>query len=103
MVRFGQNVKQQGTGDRDRARAIRKALGNRSLVMVGLMGCGKTSVGRRLSVRLDLPFVDADEEIEAAAGKTISEVFADHGEAHFRDGERKVIARLLKNGPQEVG
>ena len=68
--------------------------------MVGLMGCGKTSVGRRLSAKLDLPFVDADEEIEAAAGKTISEIFADHGEAHFRDGERKVIARLLKNGPQ---
>lgn len=68
--------------------------------MVGLMGCGKTSVGRRLSARLDLPFVDADEEIEAAAGKTITEIFADHGEAHFRDGERKVIARLLTNGPQ---
>jgi len=68
--------------------------------MVGLMGCGKTSVGRRLSARLDLPFVDADEEIETAAGKTITEIFADHGEAHFRDGERKVIARLLKNGPQ---
>lgn len=84
----------------ERARAIREALGNRSLVMVGLMGCGKTSVGRRLSVRLGLPFVDADEEIEAAAGKTISEIFADHGEAHFREGERKVIARLLKNGPQ---
>lgn len=84
----------------ERARAIREALGNKSLVMVGLMGCGKTSVGRRLSVRLGLPFVDADEEIEAAAGKTISEIFADHGEAHFREGERKVIARLLKNGPQ---
>ncbi len=68
--------------------------------MVGLMGCGKSSVGRRLSARLDLPFVDADDEIEAAAGKTISEIFADHGEAHFRDGERKVIARLLANGPQ---
>jgi len=92
-------VKQQSASC-ERARAIREALGNRSLVMVGLMGCGKTSVGRRLSVRLGLPFVDADEEIEAAAGKTISEIFADHGEAHFREGERKVIARLLKNGPQ---
>lgn len=100
MVRFGWNVKQQSAAACERARAIRKALGNRSLVMVGLMGCGKTSVGRRLSARLDLPFVDADEEIEAAAGKSISEIFADHGEAHFRDGERKVIARLLKNGPQ---
>ncbi len=68
--------------------------------MVGLMGCGKTSVGRRLSSKLDLPFVDADEEIETAAGKSINEIFADHGEAHFRDGERKVIARLLKGGPQ---
>lgn len=84
----------------ERVRAVREALGNRSLVMVGLMGCGKTSVGRRLSAKLDLPFVDADEEIEKAAGKTISEIFADHGEAHFRDGERKVIARLLVNGPQ---
>lgn len=83
-----------------RARSIREALGVRSLVMVGLMGCGKTSVGRRLSARLELPFVDADEEIEAAAGKTISEIFADHGEAHFRDGERRVIERLLSHGPQ---
>lgn len=100
MIRFGWNVKQQTTTACERTRAIREALGNRSLVMVGLMGCGKTSVGRRLSAKLDLPFVDADEEIETAAGKTIEEIFADHGEAHFRDGERKVIARLLKNGPQ---
>ncbi len=100
MVRFGCNVKHQSAAACERARAIRTSLGTRSLVMVGLMGCGKTSVGRRLSARLDLPFVDADEEIETAAGKTITEIFADHGEAHFRDGERKVIARLLKNGPQ---
>lgn len=100
MVRFDLNVKQQGATACDRVKAIRKALSKRSLVMVGLMGCGKTSVGRRLSIRLDLPFVDADEEIETAAGKTISEIFADHGEAHFREGERKVIARLLTNGPQ---
>ncbi len=100
MVRFVCKGKQQDVPACARARAIREALGNRSLVMVGLMGCGKTSVGRRLSTRLDLPFVDADEEIETAAGKTISEIFADHGEAHFRDGERKVIARLLANGPQ---
>jgi shikimate kinase len=100
MVRFGCNVKHQSAAACERVRAIRASLGTRSLVMVGLMGCGKTSVGRRLSARLDLPFVDADEEIETAAGKTITEIFADHGEAHFRDGERKVIARLLKNGPQ---
>jgi shikimate kinase len=83
-----------------RARAIRAALGQRSIVMVGLMGCGKTSIGRRLGVALDLPFIDADDEIEQAAGKTISEIFADHGEPYFRDGERKVIARLLRGGPQ---
>lgn len=74
-------------------------LGTRSLVLVGLMGAGKTTVGRRLSVRLGLPFVDADAEIEAAAGKSISDIFAEHGEAHFREGERKVICRLLREGP----
>ncbi len=68
--------------------------------MVGLMGCGKSAIGRRLAHVLDLPFVDADDEIETAAGKSITEIFQDHGEAHFRDGERKVIARLLGNGPQ---
>lgn len=100
MVRFGWKGKHQNATMCEQARTVREALGKRSLVLVGLMGCGKTSVGRRLSARLNLPFVDADEEIEAAAGKTISEIFADHGEAHFRDGERKVIARLLVNGPQ---
>ena len=68
--------------------------------MVGLMGCGKSAVGRRLAAKLGLPFVDADEEIEKAAGKSIKEIFADHGEAYFRDGERKVMARLLRSGPQ---
>jgi shikimate kinase len=66
------------------------------LVLVGMMGAGKTAVGRRLAARFDLPFVDADEEIEAAAGCTISDIFALHGEAAFRDGERRVIERLLK-------
>ncbi len=69
--------------------------------MVGLMGAGKSSIGRRLASRLDLPFVDADSEIEAAAGCTIAEFFERHGEAAFRDGERRVIARLL-DGPRKV-
>ena len=75
-------------------------LGNRALVLVGLMGAGKTSVGRRLAEKLEIPFVDADFEIEVAAGKTIPEIFADHGEDYFREGERRVIARLLENGQQ---
>ena len=66
-----------------------------SIVLVGLMGVGKSTVGRRLAARLRLPFVDADAEIEAAAGLTIAEIFDRYGEAHFRDGERRVIARLI--------
>ena len=80
------------------AEAIRRRLGDRAIVLVGLMGAGKSTVGRRLADKLGLPFVDADHEIEAAAGKTIPEIFADHGEAYFREGERKVIARLLDSG-----
>jgi len=80
-------------------RRLRTALGPRSLVLIGLMGAGKSAIGRRLSKRLELPFVDADKEIEAAAGKSINDIFADHGEAYFRDGERRVIARLLNKGP----
>jgi len=67
----------------------------RTVVLVGLMGAGKSAIGRRLAQRLGLPFVDADAEIERAAGQTIEEIFATHGEAAFRDGERRVIARLL--------
>lgn len=78
----------------------RQPFGGRSIVLVGLMGAGKTTVGRRLAARLHLPFVDADAEVEAAAGLTIPEIFETHGEAAFRDGERKVIARLLNGGPQ---
>ena len=88
-----------GTPD-DVAARLRAALGRRSVVMIGLMGCGKTSIGRRTAYHLGLPFVDADEAIEQAAGKTIKELFDDHGEAYFRDGERRVIARLLKSAPQ---
>jgi shikimate kinase len=84
----------------ERVTWIREALGPRSIVLIGLMGAGKTAVGRRLANRLDLPFIDADTEIEAAAGGTISEIFVEHGEAYFRQGERKVIGRLLDSGPQ---
>jgi len=82
------------------AAAIRAALERRSLVLVGMMGVGKSSIGRRLAARLAIPFVDADSEIEKAAGMTIAEFFARHGEADFRSGEARVIARLLENGPQ---
>lgn len=80
--------------------AIVAALGRRSLVLVGMMGAGKTSIGRRLASRLGVPFVDADAEIEAAAGMTIPDIFEAHGEAYFRAGEARVIARLLDGGPQ---
>ncbi|MBI1385336.1 MAG: shikimate kinase [Rhizobiales bacterium] len=82
------------------AAPIREALAGRSIVLVGLMGAGKSAVGKRLAKRLELAFIDADTEIEAAAGKSISDIFAEHGEQHFRDGERRVIARLLTEGPQ---
>jgi shikimate kinase len=76
------------------------ALDGRSVVLVGMMGVGKSSVGRRLAARLSIPFVDADTEIEAAAKMTIPEIFARHGEPYFRSGEARVIARLLESGPQ---
>jgi shikimate kinase len=69
-------------------------------VLIGLMGAGKTAVGRRLANQLDLPFTDADSEIELAAGQTVSEIFAEHGEPYFRQGESRVIARLLQGSPQ---
>lgn len=77
---------------------LRQRLGSRVLVLVGMMGAGKSSIGRRLADRLGMPFVDADTEIETAAGKSITEIFAEHGEDYFRDGERRVIARLLEAG-----
>ena len=75
------------------------ALRGRTIVLVGMMGAGKTSVGKRLAETLGLPFHDADEEIERAAGRTIPEIFEKHGEAEFREGERRVIARLLDLEP----
>jgi shikimate kinase len=79
--------------------AIVRALDKRSIVLVGMMGAGKSSIGRRLAARLAIPFVDADTEIESAAGMTIPEIFAKHGEPYFRAGEARVIARLLDHGP----
>lgn len=80
--------------------AIVAALGARSVVLVGMMGVGKSTIGRRLAARLRLPFTDADQEIEIAhAGMTIPEIFAEHGEPYFRDGEARVIARLLDGPP----
>jgi shikimate kinase len=80
--------------------AIRAALGRRSVVLVGMMGVGKSSIGRRLAARLGITFADADSEIEKAAGMSIPDIFARHGEANFRSGEARVIARLLDAGPQ---
>lgn len=82
---------------------IKSALGVRSVVLVGMMGAGKSTIGRRLSARLGLPFLDADAEIELAhAGMPIPEIFAAHGEPYFRDGEARVLARLLDSGPAVI-
>ena len=80
--------------------AISAALGRRSIVLVGMMGSGKSSVGRRLAARIGIPFVDADAEIEKAAGMSITDIFAVRGEAEFRSGEARVIRRVLQGGPQ---
>ena len=96
LTKFEQS---DASADDGAAGQIRQALGPRSLVLIGLMGAGKSAIGRRLAKRLALDFVDADKEIEAAAGMSINDIFADHGEAYFRDGERRVIARLLSEGP----
>lgn len=75
------------------------ALNARTIALIGLPGVGKSSIGRRLATALDMPFRDADEEVERAAGRTISEIFAERGETEFRNGERRVIARLLDEPP----
>jgi shikimate kinase len=80
--------------------AVVAALGRRSVVLIGMMGAGKSSVGRRVALRLGIPFVDADTEIEKAAGMSISDIFAIRGEGEFRAGEARVILRLLEGGPQ---
>ena len=76
--------------------------GRGPIVLVGMMGVGKSTVGRRLAARLGLHFVDADEEIEKAAGMSVTEIFARYGESHFRDGERRVIARLMDGAPKVI-
>ncbi|WP_065750530.1 shikimate kinase [Bradyrhizobium paxllaeri] len=78
---------------------ITSALGRRSIVLVGMMGAGKSTIGRRLAVRLQLPFTDADTEIETAHRMTIPEIFQNYGEPYFRDGEARVIARILEGRP----
>src|ERR1700733_10649892 len=96
---MSETVANAGAGPSQEAEII-AALGRRSVVLVGMMGAGKSTIGRRLSARLGLPFLDADAEIELAhAGMTIPEIFTAHGEPHFRDGEARVIARLLDSGP----
>lgn len=84
------------------AQTVRAGLGSRSLVLVGMMGSGKSSIGRRLALTLDLPFSDADLAIEQAAGMPVGDIFAAHGEPYFREGEERVIKRLLQTGPQVI-
>jgi shikimate kinase len=99
MMRFGYGGKKEEQIAQLAAK-VRAGLGTRSVVLVGMPGCGKSAIGRRLASRLEMPFVDADDEIELAAGKAITDIFKDHGEPYFRDGERKVIARILNSGCQ---
>lgn len=84
----------------DHRAPLAAALGCRSIVLVGMMGAGKSSIGRRLGARIGIPFADADAEIEEAAGMSVADIFEVHGEPSFRSGEARVIARLLENGPQ---
>jgi shikimate kinase len=88
-------VEVQTAGAERRKALARPFTPRRTIVLVGLMGAGKTRIGRRLAARIGLPFFDSDIEIEAAAGETIAEIFANRGEHRFRDGERRIIARLL--------
>jgi shikimate kinase len=91
---------QDVTGTLSSEAAIVAALGARSVVLVGMMGAGKSSIGRRLAGRLGIPFADADNEIETAHRLSIPDIFSTYGEPYFRAGETRVIARLLENGPQ---
>jgi shikimate kinase len=100
MVNAAVQKPAENAADQTLKTEILRTLGSRSLVLVGMMGAGKSSIGRRLATRLGLSFADADTEIETAAGMTIPEIFEKHGEPYFRAGEARVIARLLDHGPQ---
>jgi shikimate kinase len=89
----------QAIADGEQIDRVLARLGSKCIVLIGMMGAGKTSIGRRLANLLHLPFLDADAEIEKAANLTIAEIFAKHGEADFREGEKRVVARLLAGGP----
>jgi shikimate kinase len=89
----------QTTVENEQIERVLARLGKRCIVLVGMMGAGKTSIGRRLANLLHLPFLDADAEIEKAANLTIAEIFANYGEGEFREGEKRVVARLLAGGP----
>ena len=102
MMQFGQGGKKDEASD-EPARRLSAALGSRSVVLVGMPGCGKSAVGRRLAPRLGIPFVDADEEIERAAGKPITDIFKDHGEPYFRDGERARDRPSARRRPTGAG
>ena len=93
-------AKSEKSGGGERETRLVSALNGRPIIMIGLMGAGKTTIGRRLASRLSIPFRDADHEIEAAANMSVADIFAEHGESHFRDGEKRVIARLLDQGDQ---
>ncbi len=80
-------------------RPVKRAIRAQPIALVGLMGVGKTTVGRRLAKRMDLPFYDSDDEIEQASGRTVAGYFRDHGEADFRAGEKRVITRILDGTP----
>jgi len=93
------DARQAAVADSEQIERVLARLGKRCIVLVGMMGAGKTSIGRRLANLLHLPFLDADSEIEKAANLSIAEIFAAYGEAHFREGEKRVVMRLLSNGP----
>jgi len=99
---MSERVMQQVAGTATPEAAIVAALKGRAIVLVGMMGAGKSSIGRRLAQRLDIPFVDADSEIEIAAGMSIEDIFATRGEPEFRAGEARVIARVLEGGTQVI-